>query len=168
METLMSQTPANSDLGSCPLKRDKLVSSFCEVIPSTLPALDAVLEKALAAVKTLPCAPEEADAVELALHEALANAILHGNESDPNRKVVVACFCECGTDAGLLLVVKDEGSGFDPNQIPDPTAAELVYSNHGRGIFLMRQLMDEVRHLENGREVELRKRRQGPCSSGPA
>ena len=78
----------------------------------------------------------------------------HGNESDPNKKVVVACFCECGTDAGLLLLVRDEGSGFDPNEIPDPTAAQLVYSNHGRGIFLMRHLMDEVRHLEGGREVE--------------
>ncbi len=118
----------------------------------------------MAAVKDMACAPEEEKLgdVELALHEALANAILHGNESDPNRKVVVACFCECGADTGLLLVVKDEGSGFDPNQVPDPTAAEVVYSNHGRGIFLMRHLMDEVRHLGGGCEVELRKRRHAP------
>ncbi len=145
----------------CPLRRDHLVSRFCEAIPSTLPALDTVLEKTMAAVKNAACAPEEEKLgeVELALHEALANAVLHGNQRDPNRKVVVACFCECGADAGLLLVVKDEGSGFDLGEIPDPTAAELVYSNHGRGIFLMRHLMDEVRHLAGGREVELRKHR---------
>lgn len=151
----------------CPLRREQLVSQFCEVIPSTLPALDAVLGKTMAAVKNMACAPEEEKLgdVELALHEALANAVLHGNRSDPHKKVVVACFCECGADAGLLLVVRDEGSGFDPNQIPDPTAAEAVYSNHGRGIFLMRHLMDQMRHLEGGSEVELRKRREGPCSS---
>lgn len=151
----------------CPLRRDHLVSQFCEIIPSTLPALDVVLEKTMAAVKSMACTPEEKELgnVELALHEALANAVLHGNESDPSKKVVVACFCECGADAGLLLVVKDEGSGFDPNQVPDPTAAEVVYSNHGRGIFLMRHLMDEVRHLQGGSEVELHKRRDGPCSS---
>lgn len=154
----------------CPLRRDQLVSQFCEVIPSTLSALDAVLEKTVAAVKNMACAPEEEKLgdVELALHEALANAVLHGNKTDPNRKVVVACFCECGTDAGLLLVVRDEGSGFDLNEIPDPTAAEVVNSNHGRGIFLMRHMMDEVRYSNGGSEVGMRKRRPGPCSSDPA
>lgn len=60
----------------CPLRRDQLVSQFCEVIPSTLPALDTVLEKTMAAVKNMACAPEEEKLghVELALHEALANA----------------------------------------------------------------------------------------------
>lgn len=144
----------------CPLRRDHLVSQFCEVIPSTLPALDAVVEKAMAAVKNLPCAPEEGkiDDVELALREALANAVLHGNASDPNKNVVVACFCECEGPGGLLLVVRDEGLGFDSQKIPDPTSAQAVYSAHGRGIFLMRQLMDEVHFQNGGSEVELRKR----------
>lgn len=163
METLMSQSPANPGLGSCPLKRDKLVSSFCEIIPSTLPALDGVLEKALAAVKAMPCAPEEIDVVELALREALANAILHGNHADPTKKVIVACFCECKGPGGLLLVVRDEGLGFDPAKVPDPTTAEAIYSAHGRGIFLMRQLMDDVRYGNGGNEVELRKHREPPC-----
>lgn len=149
----------------CPLRQDHLVSEFCEVIPSTLPALDTVVERAMAAVKNLACAPEEGkmDDVALALREALANAVLHGNASDPAKKVVVACFCQCGTDASLLLVVRDEGSGFDPNEIPDPTTAELIYSNHGRGIFLMRLLMDEVRYSNGGSEVELRKRSKDGC-----
>ena len=62
----------------CPLRRERLVSRFCEVIPSSLPALDAVLTKTIAAVKNMACAPEEPKLgdVELALHEALANAVL--------------------------------------------------------------------------------------------
>lgn len=159
----LSTTHSNSDLSACPLKRDKLVSNFCEIIPSTLPALDGVLEKVLAAVKGMPCAPEEIDAVELALREALANAILHGNQSDPTKNVIVACFCECEGPGGLLLVVRDEGLGFDPAKVPDPTAAQAIYSAHGRGIFLMRQLMDDVQYRNSGSEVELRKHREPPC-----
>jgi len=145
---------------ACPLQRDDLVAEFCEIIPSTLEAMEAILTRVLAVVKGLPCAPEEIDGVELALREALANAILHGNQSDPNKRVIVACFCECGKDRGLLLVVCDEGSGFDPAQVPDPTTAESIYSGHGRGIFLMRQLMDGVGYQNGGCEVELRKRRR--------
>lgn len=147
----------------CPLRRDHLVSQFCEVIPSTLPALDAILERVMPVVKTMCCAPQEIEAVELALREALANAILHGNQSDPTKKVIVACFCECEAGGGLLLVVRDEGLGFDPTQVPDPTSAESIYSAHGRGIFLMRQFMDEVRFRGGGSEVELRKRGELGC-----
>lgn len=164
METQKSHSPGHSGPDPCPLKRDKLVSSFCATIPSALPALEEVVEKALAAVKTMPCAPEEVDAVELALREALANAILHGNEGHPNKKVIVACFCECEGPGNLLLVIRDEGLGFDPAKVPDPTTAQAIYSGHGRGIFLMRQLMDDVRYQAGGCEVELRKRGEAPCA----
>jgi len=147
----------------CPLRRDRLVSQFCEVIPSTLDALDAILEHVMPVVKAMCCAPGEVEDVELALREALANAILHGNQSDPAKKVIVAGFCECEADGGLLLVVRDEGSGFDPAQVPDPTSAEAIYSGHGRGIFLMRQFMDEVRFRSGGSEVELCKRGKAGC-----
>lgn len=150
---------------SCPLQRDKLVPKFCQVIPSTLDALDSLLEEATAVVKEMCCVPEEIGDVELALQEALANAILHGNQSDSNKKVVVACFCECEAGGGLLLVVRDEGAGFDPSEVPDPTRAQAIYSGHGRGIFLMRQFLDEVRFRNGGREVELRKRGEPACSS---
>ena len=145
---------------SCPLQRDDLVPEFCEVIPSTLEATETVLTKVLEVVKALPCAPGEVDDIELALREGLANAILHGNRNDPTKKVIVASFCECDQEGGLLLVVCDEGSGFDPAVVPDPTTAETIYSGHGRGIFLMRQIMDDVRYRNGGCEVELRKRRR--------
>ena len=159
------QAVRSSESISCPLQRDKLIVQFCQVIPSTLDALDAMLEQVMPVVKTMCCAPEEIEDVELALREALANAILHGNRSHPTKKVIVAGFCECEADGGLLLVVRDEGSGFDPAQVPDPTSAEAIYSAHGRGIFLMRQFMDEVRFRGGGSEVELRKQGKPGCSA---
>ena len=139
-----------------------MVSRFCEVIPSTLSAMEEVLGKVMLAAQSLPCAPGELEDIELVLREALANAIVHGNNSDPGKKVIVACFCECGAEAGggLLLVIGDEGAGFDPDGVPDPTNSQNIYAGHGRGIFLMRQLMDEVRYQNGGSEIELRKRRK--------
>lgn len=163
MQDLASQAQTTRGAGSCPLRRDQLIPRFCELIPGTLTALEAILEKVMAVVKTLCCAPEEIDEIELALREALANAVLHGNQGDPDKKVVVACFCECEADGGLLLVVQDEGAGFDPARVPDPTSAETIYSAHGRGIFLMRQFMDDVRYRNGGKEVELRKHGKPAC-----
>jgi serine/threonine-protein kinase RsbW len=57
----------------------------------------------------------------------------------------------------MLLVVRDAGPGFDPTQVPDPTTAENIYAGHGRGIFLMRQLMDHVQYEEGGRQVVMKK-----------
>lgn len=144
---------------SCPLRRDHLVSEFCEVIPSTLEALNAVEERIMRVVQDLPCAPDDLLGVSLSLREALANAILHGNRRDPSKRVVVACFCECEKEGGLLLVVGDEGQGFDPDDVPDPTSAEALHEWHGRGIYLMRHFMDDVRFENGGTEVLLRKRR---------
>lgn len=147
-----------SPVGSCPLRRDKLVSKFCEVIPNSPAGLDSILENTMAVVKGMACAPKKAEQVELCLREALVNAILHGNRADPAKKVMVACFCECEANGGLLLVVRDEGAGFDPSEVPDPTQAQSIDFEHGRGIFLMRQFMDEVHYQDDGREVLLRKR----------
>lgn len=73
--------------------------------------------------------------------------------------MLVACFCDCASDKGLLLMVRDEGPGFDTNAVPDPRGAEEIHSWHGRGIYLMRHFMDEVRHAAGGREIQLRKRK---------
>ena len=58
----------------------------------------------------------------------------------------------------MLIMVRDPGPGFDPSCIPNPCAGENVYSNHGRGIFLINQLMDEVRFHKNGTEIHMIKR----------
>ena len=92
--------------------------------------------------------------IEIALREALANAIIHGNHEDPGKQVYVSC--RCGTDK-ISLVIRDEGQGYDIDEFPDPTAPENISSSHGRGIYLMKNLMDEVRFERGGAVVHMRK-----------
>jgi len=94
------------------------------------------------------------DDIEIALREALANAVVHGNHEEPRRQV---CVCgRCGTD-GVTIVVRDEGQGFDISKVPDPTTLENIRSSRGRGIYLMKTLMDEVRFERSGTVVYMRK-----------
>jgi serine/threonine-protein kinase RsbW len=97
----------------------------------------------------------EEEFVELALREALSNAMLHGNRLDARKLVHVRCCCECGK--GVLIVVRDQGHGFDPKGVPDPLAFENLNSEHGRGIHLMKLAMDEVSFERHGTEVRMRK-----------
>lgn len=92
-------------------------------------------------------------AVELALREALANAVIHGNCNQSGKRVRVECFQH--RDRSLLLVVRDQGSGFDPTGLVDPTKPENIYRDAGRGIFLIRYFMDEVRFARGGREIRM-------------
>jgi serine/threonine-protein kinase RsbW len=93
--------------------------------------------------------------IATALHEALANAIVHGNQEDPRKFVCVAC--RCTTDGEVFLRVQDEGQGFDMATVPDPTTAENRMLRHGRGIYLMKTLMDEVYFEQGGAVVCMRK-----------
>jgi len=95
--------------------------------------------------------------IQIALREALANAVIHGNHQDPGKHVYVGC--RGGTDE-VSIVVRDEGQGFDPGDVPDPTAPENIKSSHGRGIYLMKTLMDEVRFERGGTVVYMRKSRR--------
>ena len=101
------------------------------------------------------CVRGEEEFVELALREALSNAMLHGNRLDARKLVHVRCCCECGK--GVFIVVRDQGQGFDPNKVPDPLAFENLDSEHGRGIHLMKLAMDEISFERGGAEVHLRK-----------
>ena len=93
--------------------------------------------------------------VELALREALNNAMLHGNRSDASKLVHIRCCCE--NSKGVCIVVRDQGKGFDPNNVPDPVAIENLNSEHGRGIHLMKLAMDEIFFERHGTEVHMRK-----------
>lgn len=87
------------------------------------------------------------------LTEAVNNAITHGNKRNPAKKVVVTCLRE--GDA-LVVSVKDEGKGFDPDAVPDPIHADNLLRETGRGVFLMRQLMESVSYNKRGNEVTMR------------
>ena len=88
----------------------------------------------------------------VSLTEALSNAMLYGNGRDPSKSVVVEVVLRGDT---LLAKVRDQGRGFDPHTVPDPTLPENLTRPCGRGLFLMRELLDEVRYNERGNEVTL-------------
>lgn len=95
-------------------------------------------------------------AIKLALEEALTNAVKHGNMDDPGKQVTVR-FAVNAEKA--VVVVRDEGPGFEPEQVPDCTHPERLPLPNGRGIMLMKSYMDEVCYRDNGREVYFMKRR---------
>ena len=100
---------------------------------------------------------QEVIGVELALREALANAIRHGCGNDPSKKVEV---CVTYKEPGeIVAVIRDPGPGFDAGNVPDPMATENVFKSSGRGVFLINQLMDAVQYRDGGREIAMRKRR---------
>jgi anti-sigma regulatory factor (Ser/Thr protein kinase) len=94
--------------------------------------------------------------VELALQEALANAIRHGCKGDASREV--QCVVTCDDVGEVLIVVRDPGTGFDASTLPNPLHEENMMKSSGRGIFLINQLMDEVDFRDGGRELQMRKR----------
>jgi serine/threonine-protein kinase RsbW len=98
--------------------------------------------------------------VEAALREDLANAVIHGNHEDPRKQVYVDC--RGGTDE-ISIVIRDEGQGFGISEVPDPIAPENIASSSGRGIYLMKTLMDEVRFERGGAIVYMRKSARKPA-----
>ena len=94
--------------------------------------------------------------IEMALHEALANAIIHGNHRDPRKRIYISCRCQL--DGEVLITVRDEGDGFDDPAVPDPTDPHRRLLPNGRGIHIMRALMDDVSFYEHGNVVQMRKK----------
>ena len=118
--------------------------------------VDPVVREVMKAVRHMEGMDDKGDAIELSLQEALANAVIHGAKEDPTK--VVECVVSGDDERGILIVVRDPGNGFNPESIPACTVGENVYSNHGRGIFLINQLMDKVEFRKNGTEIHMVKR----------
>ena len=97
---------------------------------------------------------DESFKIAMALREAAVNAVLHGNDYDPDKKIHVS---KENTGASLVFTIADEGKGLDPATLPDPLAPENLLRGTGRGIFLIRSFMDEVkfRQLQPGTEMTL-------------
>lgn len=119
-------------------------------------AVDPVVQEVMTVVRQMKDIDGKEDAIELALQEALANAVIHGAKEDPTK--TVECLVSSDEERGVLIVVRDPGTGFLPQAIPSCTVGENVYSNHGRGIFLINQLMDKVEFRKNGTEIRMVKR----------
>jgi serine/threonine-protein kinase RsbW len=105
-------------------------------------------------VESMGCAVGKEAHVETALIEALANAIVHGCENNPDKRV--ECCVACDETKGMLIVIRDPGKGFDPNTIPSPVVGQNLFETHGRGIFLINQLVDEVHYEKGGTEIHMK------------
>ncbi|MBU1656626.1 MAG: ATP-binding protein [Candidatus Omnitrophica bacterium] len=92
--------------------------------------------------------------VHVGFEEALRNAMIHGNGSNPGKKVKIETEI---TDEWVVIIVEDEGNGFDLASLPDPTVGENLLKESGRGVYLIKHLMDEVRYEKNGRRVVMKK-----------
>ena len=141
---------------SCNFDPQKLVLKLKVTLAADKNAIDPVVQGIMEVVRTTHCADGKEDAIELALSEALANAVIHGAKGDT--KKVVECDVACDETCGMLIVVRDPGPGFDPAAIPSPVVGENIYSNHGRGIFLINQLMDAVEFHNHGKEIHMLKK----------
>src|SRR4030095_5575818 len=105
---------------------------------------DAVCEAAPAVtdcVRSCGVGEERAFGIVMAVREAVTNAMVHGNQEDETKSVEVIFNCQ---DNVLEIEVRDQGEGFDPTGVPDPTDPANLLKTSGRGIFLMRSFMDEV------------------------
>jgi anti-sigma regulatory factor (Ser/Thr protein kinase) len=141
---------------------------ICEFIPGKIklridismaaevPSISPVVAGILAMASQMQCAMGKELEIETALREALANAITHGCANDSSQ--TIHCCVACDEEHGILIVVRDPGDGYDPLTVASPLSGENIFSNHGRGIFLINQLMDEVHIRRNGSEIVMRKR----------
>ena len=121
---------------------------------SEVTAISPFVDKLMPLLSNCGCVSDDVSDVEIALREALANAIIHGNHEDRRKYVHVTCRCKPDE---VSIVVRDEGEGFDFNRVPDPTGPENIGLVHGRGIHVMKALMDEVRFEDGGTVVHMRK-----------
>jgi serine/threonine-protein kinase RsbW len=135
---------------------DKLNLLLRVTLSADRKTVDPVVQEVMAVVRQMKDVDGKEDAIELALQEALANAVIHGAKEDPSK--TVECLVSSDDERGILIVVRDPGNGFTPDAIPACTVGENVYSNHGRGIFLINQLMDKVEFRRNGTEIRMVKR----------
>lgn len=146
---------AEKKLPKCEFEGEKLLLHLDLNIPAVVQAIDPVVEKVMWVVEQMGCAEGKEYEVELSLREALANAVVHGCGKDPNKQVnfIVAC----DISRGMIIVVQDPGKGFDPKQLKSPIVGECLYSEHGRGIYLINHFMDEVRFEKGGTEIVMKK-----------
>jgi len=126
-------------------------------------AINGVVDGVMQIAREMKCAGGSEYQIELALREALANAIVHGCNNDPNKKV--ECCVACSESSDIMIVVRDPGEGFALSAVPNPLAAENLRSTHGRGIYLINQLMDEVSFERNGAEIRMRKAAGGSAAT---
>ncbi len=140
----------------CEFDSDDLIVRLDMQFGANVEGLAGVVQKVMEVIRGEGCAQKKEFEVELGLHEALVNAVVHGCRKDPNKSIQLTVCCD--KTRGILMIVRDPGPGFDVHSIPSPIQGENIFSSGGRGIFLINQLMDEVHFTANGTEIRMVKR----------
>jgi len=130
-------------------------------LPSDLQAIERVVDELVARSQEAGfCCERKRLNLQVGVTEALANAVLYGNARDPRKVVRVELRI---TDDAITISVTDEGRGFDPGSIPDPTLPANLRRTGGRGLYLIRKLMDRVEFNESGNSITMVLHREKPA-----
>ena len=134
-------------------------------LDSTLDSVNEAEQKASQLANESGLDEDTVQRIEMAVREAAVNAVYHGNAYDPTKKMT---FGLERTPDSIIITIADEGKGLEETEIPDPLAPENLLKPHGRGIFLIRSFMDEVRirKLQPGTEITLIKHVGGLAADG--
>jgi len=158
---------ADGGVSPWPFDRRAYPVRFRLSMPSDKDALNRTVRRVLRVAERCRCLEGHEADLEIALREALANALIHGNAYAAHKRVHIRCYGAPGSS--LLILVRDEGSGFEPADVPDPRHPDRMHLHHGRGLLLMRELMDYVEYRRDGREVVLYFTcDDDACADGPA
>ena len=130
-----------------------------ETFSANVENIQPMVQRVMDLARELHCDEGKDMEIGLALQEALANAIVHGCKNDHSK--TVSCRVECTPPAEMLIVVRDSGPGFEPEKVANPLGADGLQSDHGRGILLIRQLMNEVHFERGGTELHMKVLLQG-------
>jgi len=134
-------------------ENDTLSELLDRSMPADPEAVAGVVDTISETLSRLDVPEQKRFEVALAVQEALANAVVHGCGNDPSKQV--RCQVKSAPNGRIVIIVTDPGPGFSPDRIPDPKRGENLQADHGRGVYLIRQLMDEVQFGSNGNEVRM-------------
>ena len=143
-----------ANLPICEFEGKSLILKLQRKLEARIESIPPFVEEVMQIVESMGCAAGRERHVEVALLEALANAVQHGAKNDPTK--LIECCVACDESRGMLIIIREPGDGFDPASIPNPVVGQNIFSTHGRGVFLINQLMDEVRYEKGGTEIHMK------------
>ncbi len=133
---------------------NKALSELLDVnMPADAEAVAAVVDSISETLERLEVPEQKRFEVALAVQEALANAVVHGCGNDRSKQI--RCRLKSDPQGRIVIIVTDPGPGFSPDLQSDPKRGENLYADHGRGVYLIRQLMDEVQFERSGSEIRM-------------
>ena len=141
-------------LTRCDFDASKLILRLDVTVRADPKAVNDLIDKIMKSVTEIGCATGREDDVRLALDEALTNAVVHGCAKDPGK--TIQCSVACDQSRGMLIIIRDPGPGFDPAKVPSPIIGKNLFATHGRGVFLINQMVDEVCYERGGTEIHMR------------